>query len=182
MQHFHIETKLNLLGATLTTDLDNTCKCDFTPEFFFFDDPLCLSAHPEWLILSGRIVGTRKSTSTNIVEHLQLWVEKESKLVVEGVHLTALKYSSVFLQEGEPPFCQNNPPSEPSSSPTSLHISDPESSTSGPKSSTSLVPYLIIAVVIILVVFSIIGVMVCIMVVRLHKRKTQSRMLRYVIR
>ena len=136
--------------------LDNTCRCDFTPNFLFFDEPLCQA---KWLILSGRIFGTSKSNSTTILKHLQLWVEKQSiKLVIEGITLETSRYSSVFLQEGEQPVCQDNQ--------TSPSSSDPESST--------LLLY-IIPVALALVVVSIIVVVVCIIVLRVYKKKTHSR-------
>ena len=135
--------------------LDTTCRCDLTPNFLFFDEPLC---QDKWLIFSGRIFGTSKSNSTTILKHLQLWVEKQSKLVIEGVSLETSKYSSVFLQEGEQPVCQDNPPSP---------------SSSDPESSTPLV--FIIPVALALVVVSIIVVVVCIIVLRVYKKKTHSR-------
>ena len=135
--------------------LDNTCRCDFTADFLFFDEPLC---QDKWLILSGRIFGTSKSNRTTILKHLQLWVEKQSKLVVEGITLETSKYSSVFLQEGEQAVCQDNQ--------TSPSSSDPESST--------LLLY-IIPVALALVVVSIIVVVVCIIVIRVYKKKIHSR-------
>ena len=138
--------------------LDTTCRCDLTPNVLFFDEPLC---QDKWLILSGRIFGTSKSNSTTILKHLQLWVEKQSKLVIEGVSLETSKYSSVFLQEGEQAVCQNNPTSP---------------SSSDPKSSTHLV--FIIPVSLSLVVVSIIVVAVCIMALRVYKNKAHSRKLR----
>ena len=136
-------------------NLDNTCRCDFTPNFLFFNEPHC---QDKWLILSGQIFGTSKSNSTTILKHLQLWVEKESKLVVEGASLETLKYSSVFLQEGEQPVCQDNTPS---------------ASSSDPESSTSLL--FIIPVVLALVAVGIIVVVVCIIVLGVYKKKAHSR-------
>ena len=137
-------------------NLDTACRCDFTPNFLFFDEPLC---QDKWLILSGRIFGTSKSNSTTILKHLQLWMEKESKLIVEGITLETSKYSSVFLQ-GEQPVCQDNPPSPLSS--------DPESST----------PIVfIIPVALALVAVSIVVVVVCIIVLKVYK-KTHGRKLR----
>ena len=154
VQDIHIESKLNSLGDSITMNLDNTCRCDFTPHFLSFNEPLC---QDKWLILSGHIFGTSKSNSTTILKHLQLWVEKESKLVVEGASLKTLKYSSVFLQEGEQPV----PPSASSSD------------------SESAAPLLfIIPLLLVLVTVSIIVVVVCIIVLRAYKKKTHNGKLR----
>ena len=139
-------------------NLDNTCRCDFTPNFLFFDEPLC---QDKWLILSGQIFGTSKSNSTTILKHLQLWVEKESKLVVEGVSLETSKYSSMFLQEGEQAVCQDNP--------TSASSSDSESSS--PLLFTIPVGLALVVVSIIVVV---VVCIICI-VLRVYKKKTNSR-------
>ena len=151
--------------------LNSTCKCDITPDFFFYNNPICHPTQPKWLILSGRIVGTSKSTSTDILQDLQLWVKEESKLIVQGVDFTTLKYSSVHLQEGKPPFCQNIPSETPSNSPITQPSSDPEPT----------IPFLlygIIAVASVLVVLCIIVVSVCVMFIRMKKRKTRSRIKR----
>ena len=88
--------------------LESMCRCDFTPNFILFDQPLCLTAHTDWLILSGRVVCTDKSSCSDIMKVLQVWVEDKSTVVVEGAHFTALSYCSVFLKEGELIFCDDN--------------------------------------------------------------------------
>ena len=40
---------------------------------------------------------------------LQMWVEAESQVVVEGTHLTSVKDCSVYLEEGELVFCEELP-------------------------------------------------------------------------
>ena len=40
---------------------------------------------------------------------LQMWVEAESQVVVEGTHLTSVKDCSVYMEEGELVFCEELP-------------------------------------------------------------------------
>ena len=91
-------------------------------------------------------------------------------LTVGGVHFTTLKYSSVFLQEGESPFCQNIPSETPSTSP----ITPPP----GREPTIPFLLYGIIAVPSVLVVFCIIVVSVCVCVMGAKKKKTRSRIMR----
>ena len=88
--------------------LESMCRCGFTPNFILFDQPLCLTAHTDWLVLSGRVVSTDKSSCSDIMKGLQSWVEEKSTVVVEGAHFTTLSYCSVFLKEGELIFCNDN--------------------------------------------------------------------------
>ena len=164
---------MEALGASLTSDLDGTCKCDFSAKFILFNRPQCLTSHPDWLILWGRVVGTNTANSTAILNHLQVWVEQESKVVVEGVHLTTLKYCSVFLKEGELPFCEAIFTENPSSPTTEAVISDDNSESSSP-----LNTYIIVAVVVVIMVMLVIVVIVCIVTVTVWKKKAHNRQLR----
>lgn len=105
VQLYHIETKLESLGDSFIMDVNSICKCNFTSEFVLFKQPHCNAAHPDWLILWGRIIGTDTSSSTNILKILASLVKVESSYVVEGVHFTKIKHCSVFLQ-GESPSCE----------------------------------------------------------------------------
>lgn len=120
VQRYHLETKLESLGGSLAIDVDNICRCNFTSKFILFNPPHCNADHPDWLILWGRIVGTDLSNSTNILKILETWVEAKSKLVIEGVHLTAEEYCSIFLEEGEPISCETLPEQEGKSGPVSI--------------------------------------------------------------
>lgn len=98
---FHAEIKLEY-------DLmNNTCPCVFTPELdlFYFNDPLCLPAHPEVIVVWGRVFGTDTCKSVDTVNCLQDQVEAETQYSMEGVNLKLVKHCSVYLDEGAIPSC-----------------------------------------------------------------------------
>ena len=128
----------------------------------------CISAHPTWLILWGRIVGTNQTDSNGILKVLQEWSDEESKVVIEGVHLKTLTFCLVNLKEGEPPYCEV--PTEP---PSSQNV-DPD------PTETSPITYVIVGVVVIMLVM-ITVVLVCIVTVSFCKKKrVRDRRLRCV--
>ena len=86
----------------------------------------------------------------------------ESKVVVEGVHLTSLNFCPVLLNEGEPPYCET---------PT-LIVSE---SISGGNESESFVTNIIVGVVVTMMMM-ILVVLVCILTVSCYrKKKVQER-------
>ena len=170
VQHYHAETKLQSLSNSLTKDLDTRCRCGITPMFILHNPLLCDTAHPDWFIVSGRIVSTNKSRCGDIMKHLQKWAEDESKALVEGVLFAALKYCSVFL-EGELPFC-SNPPEPVSPTPTTEPVQRMDSS-------TPVTTYAIIATVVVVALALVLVLVVCIVTVTMLRKKAHNRHLRY---
>ena len=124
------------------------CSCGITPEFILFDQPLCITAHTDWLIVSGRIVSTDKSSCTDITKVLQVWVKDKSTVIVEGAHFTTLSQCSVFLKEGELIFCKDN-------STTSDLSTPPTSSATFTGAIIAIVLILVIVVVVFIVILAI---------------------------
>ena len=114
-------------------------------------------------------MGTNSSNSTDILKQLQVWSDTESKVIVEGVHLTALKFCSVSLKEGEHPFCETPPP-----------VTEDGSPQGSSEESTSFVTYIIVGIVVFMLVM-ILGTLVCIGTLLLYKkRKVRDRQMRQV--
>ena len=113
--------KLEYLSIQLTNVLDKNCDCGLSPKYFVFDEPHCLASQPEWIILSGFIIGTDISNCSVIMNHLQVWAEAGSELIVEGITLAAIKHCSPLplSLSLSPSF----PPSLPASLPLSLSLS-----------------------------------------------------------
>ena len=171
LQLHHIDAKLHAAKTYLSQELDSTCQCQFSDSYLLFHQSKCLLAHTDWVVLWGRIVGTNHSTSTDIRSHLQKWSDDESKLVVEGVHLTSLQFCTVILNEGDLPFCE---------APTSRTIQ--ETPIVGPTSPSPIIPVIIVVVTLMLVVVS--AVLVCIVTVKIYKRRVKakiSKRLRYIM-
>ena len=145
--------KLEYLSIQLTNVLDKNCDCGLSPKYFVFDEPHCLASQPEWIILSGFIIGTDISNCSVIMNHLQEWAEAGSELVVEGITLAAIKHCSVYREEGDPFVCTK------------------EDSVS--EQSIQLIPVIGGVVGIILLVVIVAGV--CVVVVRRHQKKTIDR-------
>ena len=126
----------------------------FTPNFILFDQPLCLTAHTDWLILSGRVVSMDKSSCSDIMKGLQVWVEDKSTVVVEGSHFTTLSYCSVFLKEGELIFCDDNgttlDPSTPATEP--VHVQNRDSSSSAASGATTAIALILVIVVVVFII------------------------------
>ena len=101
----HIDSKLQSLSARLAKNLNRKCRCDFNSKYIVFNHSLCLNDNSDWFVTSGLLIGTNISNSSDMIEFLQMWVEAESQVVVEGVLLTAVKNCSVYLEEGEPIVC-----------------------------------------------------------------------------
>ena len=184
-QPYHIETKLQYLSATLAMHLESMCRCGFTPNFILFDQPLCLTAHTDWLILSGRVVSTDKSSCSDIMKGLQSWVEDKSTVVVEGAHFTTLSYCSVFLKEGEVIFCDDNGTTltepvqdgdgttvDPSTPATELvHVQNRDSSSSAAIGATTAIALiLVIAVVVFIIILAV-------MWKKIHSKKVRYALL-----
>ena len=169
LQPYHIETKLQYLSTTLAMYLESMCRCGFTPNFILFDQPLCLTAHTDWLILSGRVVSTDKSTCSDIMKGLQVWVEDKSTVVVEGAHFTTLSYCSVFLKEGELIFCDDNgttlDPATPATEP--VHVQNRDSS-----SSAAIGAAIAIALILVIVVVMFI-IILAVMWKKIHSKKVR---------
>ena len=165
-QLFHILAKLESARSKLAIDIDSSCKCQLSSNYILLNQPYCLTAHPDWLILWGRLVGTNSSNSTDILKHLQTWGESESKVVVEGVHLTTLKFCSVSLNEGELPFCET----------PYVEIEGVDSSDEQEPSSS--VTYIIVGIVVFMMIL-IFAVLVCIGTISLYrKKKVRDRQIR----
>ena len=113
-----MKTKLNDLGASLAMHMDSTCICEYPSEIkFYFNDSICLPDNPQAIVVWGRVFGTDTCKSADIINCLQAQVEAESQHSVEGVHLKAMKYCSVDLDEETMPFCEE-PTDPPTDSPT----------------------------------------------------------------
>jgi hypothetical protein len=159
---YHIDTKLQSLSASLATVLNSKCRCDFNSKHIVFNHSLCLTDHPNWFITSGLIVGTNISSSTDMMKLLQMWVEAESQVVVEGTHLTSVKDCSVYLEEGELVFCEKLP--DPSVSVSST----PVQGTTTPVQ--EVVTYVIFAAVV-FVMALVLVLVVCIVTVTVLRKK-----------
>ena len=125
------------------------CRCGFTPNFILFDQPLCLTAHTDWLILSGREVSTDKSSCSDIIKGLQVWVEDKSTVVVEGAHFTTLSYCSVFLKEGELIFCDDN------GTTLTEHVQDGDGSSAAIGAAITIALILVIVVVVFIIILAV---------------------------
>jgi hypothetical protein len=155
----HIDAKLNSARSELSYKIDQFCKCQFSADYIILSKPHCISAHTDWLILWGTILGTNVTDSITILNQLQEWSEMESKVVVEGVHLTALKFCPVSLSKGEPPYCETQ----------ALGGSQPVSHV------TSVVVGVIMTMLILIFV-----VLVCLVTVSFYKKKkVRERQLRF---
>ena len=125
--------------------------------------PHCLSAHTDWLIIWGKIVGTNLTKSATLINQLQEWSKMESKVVLEGVHLTTLKFCPVILNEGEPPYCETIT----------------ESKQSG-ENQRDYITYIIVGVIMLMLAM-IFAVLICLVTVSLYKKKKlRDRQLRQV--
>ena len=92
----------------------------------------------------------------------------ESKIAVEGVHLTTLNFCTMSLNEGEPPFCET-----PAQDPAGVGISNQSGS-------TSLVTYIIVGMVALMLIL-IFMVVVCLATVSFYrKKKVRDRQMRQV--
>ena len=155
---------MDSIGKTISEDFDQTCKCHFSSDFILFNQPHCLTAHPDWLIVWGTIVGTNSANSSAILRLLQVWVEKESAITVEGVPLTTLPDCSVILRDGEPPFCES----------TTESTSETEGVQNNNSSQSGLsVPYIVIIVLVVLII--VIAVFAIVVVCKKRKKPTQTR-------
>ena len=152
------------------------CRCGITPEFILFDQPLCLTAHTDWLIVSGRIVSTDKTSCTDITKHLQHWVENKSTVIVEGAHFTSLSQCSVFLKEGELIFCKDNSTTSDLSSPPTSSATT-EATPAGDSSLSTTLTGAIIAIVLILVIV----VVVFIAILTVMWRKIHTKKIKYAL-
>ena len=149
------------------------CGCGLTPNFILIDQPLCLTAHIDWLIVSGRIVSTDKTSCTDITEGLQVWVEDKSTVVVEGTHFTTLTQCSVFLKEGELVFCDDNRNTSDFSTPPTTT----EPTRGGDSSLSSTLTGAIIAIVLILLIV----VVVFIVILAVLWRKVHTKKIKYAL-
>ena len=100
-------------------------------------------------------MGPNSTKSTDILKYLQRWSDIESKIAVEGVHLTALNFCTVSLEEGEAPFCE-----------TPAQAVDINSQ----NESTSPVTYIIVGMVA-LILMLIFAIVVCLATVSFYKKK-----------
>lgn len=152
------EIKLGYVKNNLMLDLNSTCPCDFTPELevFYFNDPLCLPAHPQVIVIWGRVFGSDTCKSADVINCIQDQVEAESQHSVEGVHLKTLKYCSVYLDEVAMPSCD---------------IVTPET---GKENTLSPTPY-IASMVAVTVLALLIVVGVCIVTMAVYRRMLHSR-------
>ena len=82
----------------------------------------------------------------------------ESKIAVEGVHLTTLNFCTVSLKEGESLFCET-----PAQAPNGVDINSQNES-------TSPVTYIIVGMVA-LMLMSIFAIVVCLATVSFYKKK-----------
>ena len=185
MQMFHIDSKLQSLSAKLATDINSKCRCDFNFKYIVFDHSLCLPNHPDWFITSGVIVRTNTFNSTDIIELLQMWVEAESQVLVEGIILTAVKDCSVYLEEGKPIFCERLPDISLSSTPVQ-ETSTPVQGTSTPMQGTGSTPvqgstelYIIFAAIVFVLVLVLVGVL-CVVTVTVLRKKIHRKHSRYI--
>ena len=155
-------------------DLESTCSCDFSPKFVLFNQPQCVPTHPDWIALSGKIVSTDKSSCKEIVKLLQVWLEDESEIVVEGVHLSPLKQCPVFLEPGDPIVC-GEPPSTPNYPPTTISpTTPPEPQASNSQSSNPVAIYAIVGIVVVVLILIVI-IAVCIFTVKSLRKKARYR-------
>ena len=171
---YHIDTKLQSLSASLATVLNSKCRCDFNSKHIVFNHLLCLTDHPNWFIASGLIVGTNISTSTDMMKLLQMWVEAESQVVVEGTHLTSVKDCSVYL-EGELVFCEKLHVPDPSVSVSS----NPVQGTTTPAQGASPVVTYVICATVVFVMALVLVLVVCIVTVTVLRKKAHSGHFRY---
>jgi receptor-type tyrosine-protein phosphatase Q len=163
----HIDTKLQSTKIALSHELEKSCQCHFSWDYVLFNQPHCISAHTNWLILWGRIVGPNSTKSTDILKHLQKWSDMESKIAVEGVHLTTLNFCTVSLKEGESLFCET-----PAQAPNGVDINSQNES-------TSPVTYIIVGMVA-LMLMSIFAIVVCLATVSFYKKKkVRDRQMRF---
>jgi hypothetical protein len=153
----HLDAKIKSAKDSLSLELEKSCQCQFSADYLLFHRPRCLSAHTDWLILWGRIVGTNHMASTAILGRLQDWTSEESKMVVKGVHLTTLEFCTVSLSEGELPFCEIPIPTPMD---TGIDVPTPQ----------SLVTYGVVGAVTLMFVI-ILVILVCLITVSLCKKK-----------
>ena len=155
-----MKTKLNDLGTSLAMNMDSTCICEHPSEIkFYFNEPICLPAQPQAIVVWGRVFGTDTCKSADIINCLQAQVEAESQHSVEGVHLKAMKYCSVDLDEGTMPSCE-----EPTDPPT-----DP------PADDDPFPVYIMIGVAVLLLALVIVA-LACIVTVRVIRKKTHKQL------
>ena len=133
------------------------------------DGLLCVTAHPDWVVLWGQVVGTHSSTSTGILNHVQAWLEKEPLLQVEETELTTLGFCPTFLAENESPFCE-----VPFASDAANPDSQSESFPFSPKSGAVMATIIVVAIVLVMVMT------VCLLTCVVWRwKKAYSRKLRY---
>ena len=104
---------------------------------------------------------------------LQMWVEAESQVVVEGTHLTSVKDCSVYL-EGELVFCEKLP--DPSVSVSSTLV---QGTTIPVQGATPVVTYVIFATVV-FVMALVLVLVVCIVTMTVLRKKAHSGHFRYI--
>lgn len=157
-----VEIKLEYVKNNIMFDLNSTCPCDFTPELevFYFSDPLCLPVHPQVIVVWGRVFGSDSCKSADIINCIQDQVEAEFQHSVEGVHLKALKYCSVYLNEGAMPSCDVVTP-----------VTDKEST-------VSPTPY-IASMVVVTVLALLVVVGMCIVTMAVYRRMLHTRSRRF---
>ena len=105
LQFYHIDAKLMALSSDLMTALEKVCGCGISPKYLLLNSPMCFPLQPEWLVLSGRLVATDNSSSTEIRSQLGHLAAEGTKVKVEGVILETLN-CLVDLKEGEVPYCR----------------------------------------------------------------------------
>jgi hypothetical protein len=154
---YHIGAKLNSAKTELALEINMFCECYFSADYLILNEPHCISAHRDWLILWGRIVGTNYTNSIAILDQLQEWSDMKSKIVVEGVHLTTHNFCPVSLGEGEPPYCE-----------TQIESAE------GVKEPVSHVTSVIVGVIMTML-FVIFVVLVCLVTVSFYQKKKKAR-------
>ena len=157
---FDAEIKLEYVKNNLKSDLTSSCSCDLTSELeeFYFNNPLCLPAHPQVIVVWGSVFGTDACKSAEILNCLQDQVEAETEHSVEGVNLKTLKYCSVYLAEGEMPSCDI----------------EPTETVTSKESTASPTLYIIIIVVLVLVlVLVVVSLLIVAFRSKLHCRKSK---------
>ena len=160
-QLYHVDAKLKSMKDSLVPELEKSCQCQFSVDYLEVDQLQCISAHTDWLIVLGRIIGTNLTDSKDIRDKLQEWSDMESKAVIEGVHLTTLQFCSVPLEGEDLPYCETL---------TAVTDADKRSDASEGEPLSSNLTYSIVGVVVVMLMM-IFAVLVCIGTVSLYRKK-----------
>ena len=160
-QLYHVDAKLKSMKDTLVPELEKNCRCQFSLDYLQLDQLQCISAHTDWLIVLGRIIGTNLTRSEGIRDKLQEWSNMESKAVIEGVHLTTLQFCSVSLRGEDLPYCEI---------PTAVTDAEISSDASEGEPLSSTLTYSIVGAVVVMLMM-IFTVLVCIGTVSLYRKK-----------